>query len=323
MAEDNFITMGRESARCVTPIYIHLMITPRVRDWLRAMNAEDSRRIALRNLKFDLGSRRVRRSLLKAFLAYIEQHWREQAPRPVAEAMIKRFTRENTPPPRTCQGKPRPDDVHQCSRVMEARSCWYFHIRPAAAGTTLEDDVTDDEIERTAIYGVGPAAHGELKSEVPFAWITQTAAINKLRQQHHADGIIFSATFAAALRDALGLYHFIRTEKLVEVVYPEYITRNFVVAPPTFLEGSDLVFRSGDGGAGWGRTVPLNGMQDMPEAVHEPIPFSEHFKIRPVGSLARTSVAFTWRELAGEPTILEELEEAIERFLSEEDGSDE
>lgn len=206
---------------------------------------------------------------------------------------------------------------------MEVRSCWYFHIRPEASGTTLEDDVTDEEIELIAVYGVGPGAHGELKSEVPFAWITQTEAVDELRRKHEISDNAFSAMFATVLRDALGLYHFSRAEKLVEVIYPEHVTRDFVVAPPTFFEGSDLVFRSGDGGRGWGRTVPLSGTHDMPEAVHEPIPFSEHFKIRPVGSLARSAGPITWRELAGEPMSIEELEEALERFLREDDDSDE
>jgi hypothetical protein len=205
---------------------------------------------------------------------------------------------------------------------MEVRSCWHYHVRPESAGTTIEDDVTDDEIERAAIYGIGPSAHGELKSELPFAWITQTEAVDALRRQHVEDGSVFSAQFATALRDALGLYHFIRGEKLVEVVYPEGITESFIVAPPTFLEGFDLVFRSSDGGNGWGRTVPLNGEVDMPEAVHEPIGFSAQFCIRPVGSLSGTTVSFKWRELAGEEIVLEELEEVIESFLSEDDDSD-
>lgn len=286
---------------------------PKIRDWLRAMNGADARRIVLRNLAFDIVNQRVDRSILRAFFEYIEEYWPLTKPRPSAEVMVKRFARTE-PPRRVCCGVPRPQDVAYCSRVMDARALFHFHIWPESAGTTIEYEVSTDEIERITLFGVGPAARGELRSELPMAWVTQTDEVTKLREEYGAIKNSDDA-FATMLRDALGLYHLIRNEELVEVVYPENRTQGFRLAPPTFLEGLDLVFQSADGGGGWGRTLPLAGDVSLPEAVHEPIPFGGTFTVRMVGRPYATRVNFDWGIVAGTADLLPELERLIDDIL--------
>lgn len=286
---------------------------PKLQDWLRAMNGAAARRIVLRNLAFDIVHHRVERSVLKAFFDYIEEHWPLTKPRPSAEVMVKRFARTE-PPRRVCCGVPRPQDVPYCSRVMDARALFHFHIWPESAGTTIEYEVSPDEIERITLFGVGPAARGEFRSELPLAWVTQTDEVTKLRDEYGAAHTADDA-FATMLRDALGLYHLIRNEELVEVVYPENHTRTFVLAPPTFLEGLDLVFQSAEGADGWGRTLPLAGDVSLPEAVHEPIPFSQTFRVKMVGRPYATRVDFNWGIVAGTAELLPGLERLIDDIL--------
>lgn len=285
------------------------------------MNEVDAQRIALRNLAFDIRHERVRRRLLRSFVEFVEENWLDQPRRRVPESIIKRFARMADPPPKTCRGKPRPSDAPRCSRIMEARSLWYFHVTPEAIAS-IEDDISDEEIERFAIVGLGEAARGELRSELPFAWITKSDEVDGLRGTFGAKPNRPHPKFATALRDALGLYHYIRTEKLVEVVYPPDCTKQYVVAPPTFLEGLDLVYRSDDGGAGWGRTFPLSGDVSFPEAIHEPIPMSGKFEVRAVGRPDKIRVDFEWRNLAGEADLVEEVESLIEEYLSHQDDDD-
>lgn len=280
------------------------------------MNGADARRIVLRNLAFDIINQRVARGVLKAFFDYIEESWPLVKPRPSAEVMVKRFARTE-PPRRVCCGVPRPTDVPYCSRVMDARALFHYHIWPESAGTTIEYEVPPDEIERIALFGVGPAARGEFRSELPIAWVTQTEEVTKLREEYGATRAADDA-FATMLRDALGLYHLIRNEELVEVIYPENRTLEFVLAPPTFLEGLDLVFQSADGGDGWGRTLPLAGDVSLPEAVHEPIPFGDTFRVRMIGRPYATRVNFDWGIVAGSADLLPELEALIDDILEAE-----
>lgn len=276
----------------------------KVETWIHAMSAPATRRIVLRNLFFDLRYRRLTHDILAAFVDFLEKQWQESDGSP--ELAISDFATAATTP--YCHGRPKPQPTEQCSRVMEAQTFWTVHVSKRRTGGTTEDRVSDDDLLLLERHGVTAPRQSEVRGGTrPFAWVTKTKELERLRTL---------PDFATRVRDMLGLLSYVRQERLVEVIYPREVSQSLRLAPPTFIEGTpEPVYRSIKGRDGWGRTVSLRGGKGLPEAVHEPVPFSSAFSIRWIGRPTHVHLELDWEHLAGDASFIPLLIAEIERKL--------
>lgn len=274
---------------------------PNLENWIAAMAVEPPSRIALRNLYFDIKRRRIPKDVLRSFVQFVEQHWRPDSGSP--ELLISDFAEATDPKP-YCYGKPRPQPTDRYSRVMEAQTFWSCHVLKRRRGGTIEDRVSDDDLYLLEAHGITEPRPSEMRTKRPFAWITKTVEIERLRSE---------ADFATLVRDELGLLSFIRMQRLVEIIYPPEVSASLHLAAPTFLEGTpEPVYQSKKGRDNWGRAVSLRGGKGLPEAVHAPVPFSSSFVLRRIGQ-PTTVPHVDYKALAGDQGFVPDLIAELDR----------
>jgi hypothetical protein len=118
-----------------------------------------------------------------------------------------------------------------------------------------------------------------------MAWVTQTQLLENLYVNYPA------SDQASLVRNRLGLLHYRRGDKLIEIRYGEEV--EVELKYPTFLDGCSVknyceepVYRSFRADDGWGRTLDLETYSEgMPEAVHRPIKFGLGFTLHYIGEI--------------------------------------
>ncbi len=257
-------------------------------DWVDAMKCVARARVALRNLDYDYTEERAPRSLVHRFLRFVDREWKGDAGDP--DEIVRAFG-TNDPETIFCQGQPAPKRPRRagCSRVIDARTLWQRNLKRDVGGYDLNNDIPDAEIRRLEKNGLMGLTKGEMKTAMPFAWVTWTVRVDRLRKRTREQ-----KQFADSLRNHLGLTNYVRGEKLVEVRYPSATVKSMFLAPPTFVEGTPgLAFFSVKKPDGWGRTRHLQTREEaFPEAVHRPVAFTGDFNIRYVGQAGVTDVEF-------------------------------
>lgn len=182
-----------------------------------------------------------------------------------------------------------------CSRIVVAHEFIKHNIKKRRGATIISDYECRRTIARYEKRGVpARSVKGEMRGTRPFAWVTKTAAIDELRRK--------GTDLATEVRDQLGMIHYYKAERLVEIVYPSEVFAALQLTAPTFIEGSSgIVFRSAASDDGWGRAVNLKTLGDgLPEAVHPPEVFTGSFKVRSVGAIGGVNHNFSWDDLVGE-----------------------
>jgi hypothetical protein len=255
------------------------------REWCREFQEHNGPRayVVLQNILYDCAKKRLNRETLKDFLSAFKASVGAQP----AESLIGAIVAANQALLLRGTDLPRPA---QCSRVMVGRDLLEQNIQLRKLGfKTPVRDVGGAirELQRGGLRGV---TKKNMRGYLPLAWVTKTSAIDAMRHK------VPALYLANELRDWLGLNHLQGDQYLVEVVYPPGSPPT--LRAPTFLEGSDIVFRSTRGPDSWGRTVNLKTRKPgLPEAIHEPIPFTDQYSVRDVGRLNR-STGFTFKKLA-------------------------
>jgi hypothetical protein len=216
---------------------------------------------------------------MRRFSRYVENEWTAGDAEP--DIVVCMFAKAD-PDGTFCQGLPAPKRPKRagCSRVIDARTLWAQNLKFDTGGYDLDNDIPDAEIRLVERRGLKNLTKGEMRTTAPFAWVTWTARIDRLRK-----AIREPRQFAEALRDCLGLTSYTAGQKLVEVRYPNDTITSMFIAPPTFMEGTpNAAYFSVKKADGWGRTRHLKtGEESFPEAVHKPVEFTDKFKIRYVG----------------------------------------
>lgn len=249
-------------------------------NWVAAMRRVDRARVALRNFLFDRRVGRVPRDLVERFLEFVEREWKPDTTEP--DEIVRSFALSD-PDKCFCQGRPEPKRPRRagCSRVLDAKTFWHENLIKDAGGFELDNgDIPEAEIRRLERLGLHGLTQGEMRSRAPFAWVTWTGRVDRLRKT-----IAEQKRFAAELRDHLGLTSYTKGQRLVEVRYPAKTVKTMYLAPPTFVEGSPgTAYVSATKKDGWGRTRHLKTRQEaFPEAVHRPVEFTGEFHIRYAG----------------------------------------
>jgi hypothetical protein len=256
------------------------------REWCREFQAHNGSRarVVLQNILYDCKKGRLDKNTLKVFLTAFRESVGEQPAEALIGAIVAAKSGELL-----CRAKDTPRPA-LCSRVMVGADFLENNIQLRRLGLKIPvRDVAGaiKELQRGGLRGITKKS---MRGRLPLAWVTKTDAIDTLRQQVPANRL------ANELRDQLGLNHLHGDQYLVEIVYPPGTPAT--LRAPTFLEGSDLVFRSVRGPDSWGRTVHLKTLKaGMPEAIHAPIPFTDRYSVRDVGRLSR-STGFTFDKLA-------------------------
>jgi hypothetical protein len=256
------------------------------RDWCNTFRRKFPvrARVVLANIVYDCRHGRIPGGVFRAFRDQFTKIWEARTPGetgtdiPRVESIVGEIVRLD-PDKFLCQGVDQPEPAN-CSRVIDARDLVEINIDLKNAGWGIPDDV-ERRVRQLEELGLKNLAKGELTGRLPVAWVTKTAEIESLRE------VVKPGQLADDLRDALGLRHLSDDQYLAEIVYPPNIPAT--LRAPTFLDGDGaLVYRSVRGKDLWGRTVNLKTMHEgLPEAVHQPVNFSAHYKVRRIGRLTR------------------------------------
>ena len=241
--------------------------------------------IVLHNVLYDCSRKRLSDEVLEAFRAAFRRTVRSQP----ADGLIRKIV-EDDPAHLLCQGCDSPAPA-ACSRIMNGKDLLERNIHLRQLGRSVPVLDVAAAIRNMQSAGLRGIAKNQMRGRLPLAWVTKTSAVDVLRRMVRPERL------ADELRDHLGLHHLREDQYLVEVVYPPGEPQT--LRAPTFLDGNDIVFRSKRGPDEWGRTVNLRTLEDgLPEAVHSPIRFTEHFRVRDIGRL-RSSRGVEFEKVAG------------------------
>jgi hypothetical protein len=260
-------------------------------DWTQAMSADKcvgSQAIIL-NILYDLKNPPLERgSALCEFFQALEERWTENHTDVFSDFCQVIEENDNY----LCQGPEVPGDYQECSRIVEVSSFYAKNVRLRELGWLLPgpgEQPPEWQVRRLE-QSNAPAeiGKGKIRGRKPIAWVTQTAALEKIRSEFSS-----RSEQASAIRNRLGLAHYRKGEILIEIKYHRETSENnhLKLKSPTFLDGcaSDHYrhtpiyssFRPEDG---WGRTLVLETFEEgLPEAVHGPIDFGEGFTLRYIG----------------------------------------
>jgi hypothetical protein len=271
--------------------------------WCSAMQQSPRRRIVLNNLIYDCETGRLPREVVRELLVSVVEAWSVASEGVLPDALIGRIA-DAKPAALLCRGRNDLLEGKRCSRVTDAFSWVKKTISSVAlAGMSLEDEIPDRLLrsyERRFPVDKIRADRREMRGSRPFAWVTQTEALDgllgRLSEAEKPRGRQALATLA---RDTLGLRHYNDDEKMIEIRYPLGVPGDRHLAPPTFIEGSPgMIYRSQQGSDGWGRTVDLTTLEEgLPEAVHLPVELNADFSLVYLGRIEGRSEVSTWEKL--------------------------
>jgi hypothetical protein len=245
-----------------------------LRDWLEQMSLSDEGLATLSNLLHDFRKNRFERvHEVRAFAGELEDAWCNRAPDANPCEVFKQVLARHY-----CHGYQVPASSTKSSRVMDALDFRDRHLLPRVAGLPVTGKIgmrALRRLEKAGLAGVvKPSTFGNRRG---FAWITREDVLESVR----------SARDATKARDLLGLTHVQQHQHIIEVRYPEGSLEQVRLCSPTFIEGCpSLIYRSTVSADGWGRSVDLGAEaldEGAPEAVHEGVPFSDHFAVADLG----------------------------------------
>ena len=245
--------------------------------WCRTIVALPRGRVLLRNLLYDIDRERIPAELVTELLDHVRQTFRHEHSAEEAAALVDAFRSA----PRTCRGQGGPDEQQPCSRVLDEGSCFHFNIDAAHYGVPIEDEPPTWFFERLARRPLDSrGVRGQMNTGRGFVWVTRRQDLDSLTTE--------DAPKADLARQRLGLDHLRAGMRLLALHYPEELPWSARHAPPTAIEaGASVVFRSTEADDGWGRAVDLETLGDgLPELTHEPVDFTVHFEIEPLGPLS-------------------------------------
>lgn len=263
------------------------------------MQVTPRRLIVLANLKNDIATGRITTPVLSRFLTslseLLEQGWAGRKPEDLVPHAADAATGT------TCTGQPCISNAARVSRVLDDASFARNNLEASRLALDCSDYLPSVIIAQLELSGIpNGVARGEMRTARPLAWVTTSAALKALREALAnvipGEG---SAELATTTRDLLGLIHHNTDQVLIELEYPSTVLPNDALRPPTCLEGSQcIVYRSGVGPDGWGRAVDLrSGRDGIAEGVHEPLRFTEEFRVRALGRVGSAPRAWTWSDL--------------------------
>lgn len=254
-------------------------IVSQLQSWCDALATAVVGRVTLSNLRHEYRSGRLSGSTVSAFLWDVARTWARLNPK------------------RRAGGRPpRPDEVWQsvakarilsgplvvpgserCSRVVCAADFVSNNVDPMEC-IGISAFPTKKELAYLKYRWPKGGAYGTMPQARPFAWVTQTGALDPIRTRPDA---------AHQARIALGLLHYRGDERLLEILYPKGLFGAGDLRVPTCFEGCpSMVFRASTAADGWGRAVNLENLKDgAPEAVHGPVPFDSAFEFEDLGVL--------------------------------------
>lgn len=243
-----------------------------LRDWCAEMEKTYVGRIALSNIIYDCEERRVPLGKITEFFATLVSRWSGTSVRDHPERLIQTVARDGD---LYVQASKRIRRKVSCSRVVAALDFFHDNVDLNRNGWTITDVVPQsylDEVES----GLTGLAKNNIPHARPFAWVTKTGALRRLKKGSRS-------TRASKVCTRMGLLHFFQRAdlQLLEVRYPPSFDARNELAPPTFMDGAPyIVYRSRAGDTGWGLTLDLKGVsKGLPEAVHRPVPFNDQFQI--------------------------------------------
>lgn len=267
-----------------------------LRRWCQDTANTERGRIVLSNVRFDIAQKSLNRDELRKFFASVIRRWRRHTLGQVPEKLVVAITHQ----PHAnycCQGEQIPGSL-QASRVMLAVDFVRDNVKTERTGEFDPfEDVPDDFL---TLVEQQPEKFltNELPYRTPYAWVTQTSAIDALRKTLSRSGAL--AELADQLRNRLGLLNYVGADKLVEIEYPQTIPPAPELIRPTFLDGSSLiVYRSNKRSDGWGTAIDLaTGQESMPEAIHRPVPLpAPGYFVRPLGRLSSIHINVNFKAL--------------------------
>lgn len=266
------------------------MPTPDCRMWWQAMRERNARtRATLSNIVYDWRERRLSGEVIHKLLRAIIATWHPDGrPAQPPEAALRRVV-DDEPGEFLCKGRSIDTSEVECSRVMSAQDLLENNLDPSCLALPVRGYFTEREIRDLEVHGPGRAAINTMRTRRAVAWVTRSADLEEICAAHGPQA-------PNRVRDLMGLHHVQEDDHLIEVRYPLGALDTVPVAIPTFIEGCpSLIYRSREGGDGWGRTVDLQKLEDgLPEAVHGEVAFTGAFRIRNIGPLRPPSPSLDW-----------------------------
>ncbi len=256
--------------------------------WVENLQTTSRGKIFLNNLAHDFTAERLSRKKVVEIIKGAIERWESDHRAKQAEMYLSEVV-DSFPSLYLCSGPSCKNFGRGVSRIMDAGSFLSRNIDLAAGGITLTDHSQEAVIRYIEIFGLARVSTGEMRTSRPFAWVAKSSDIEHYRQPK---GVPLDRNeVASQLRTLLGLHHYTEDQILIEVVYPSapVFLDALNLAAPTFAEGSrGLVFRSKSSADDWGFTVNLSSLGDgIEEAVHQPVNFTDHFRVQSIGRLDR------------------------------------
>jgi hypothetical protein len=256
-----------------------------LRRWCIAMNRGFQYPITLSNVAYDISgsvpraSRAVVGMVMRRALAY----WSTiPAGDGGAAARILSKTLNIAEADLFCQGPELKDMPERVSHIVDRGALQQFYLMNTSRAELIRPHVRGSRATKVAIAASNIKSDARVRGERPYAWITPTATIEDIESNSLPD----ADKLANRVRDYLGLDHYTDHE-LFEMIYPPHALDIVRVAAPTFIEGACReVYRSKTAPDRWGRSVDIGSARfddGAPEAVHQPIPFTDKFSLRYLG----------------------------------------
>jgi hypothetical protein len=234
--------------------------------------------VHLANLLFDVLRGRIEDSLVRQFLGDVGGRIAARGPG-VSAVGVTQVAIYDGGDDYLCAGPEVGHGVARCSRVMLARHFGEYNLDWGRVGWPRKRRLTPGQVAHLARHGLVGKVRGTIKGELPLAWVTKSEILADLKV------IAVGPRLADLVRTRLGLEHYVCGDHAVELIYPDGVPPGTELRAPTALDSwCGRIYRSCDGGDGWGRTVDLETLADaMPEAVHPELVLSGAFGFDDLG----------------------------------------
>jgi hypothetical protein len=286
-----------------------------IEPWCSEMQEFAKGRASLSNIIYDCTYGRLPVTVIRRFLRQIISYWnnRDILSFNSPEKLITRVV-EGGPTRFFCKGPKILSGPKTCSRIMNAQDFLINNVERRLIPFALSDRPTDSQLIMMEHLGLQNATRGNMETRRPYAWITQTEKLNKLKKRHPN-----STSYASTVKNVLGLQHFQEDEQIIEIQYPkEFMSKESIYAP-TFLEGCpSLIYMSKKKSDGWGRAINLQTLREgFPEAVHSTIRFTPDFSVKFLGRLSPSKASNDWNKFLARmpihwsPFMMEQLDNYV------------
>jgi len=252
--------------------------------WINALEETTAGRLMLTNLLHAFRTARLPTETLRSLMVEFARTWVASIGR--RPDTVVEYVADKAPTKYVCQ-PPTIAPGCGCSRIVDDVTFVTHNIDHRELPYEFVDYVPAellDQIERGIPAELLGDETNTLRGSRPLAWVTHSAVIASLRQQHSDPNEL-----ATAVRNRLGLAHYWKDHRLLEIEYPSDMVDALAIVAPTFIDGgAGVLFRARTAPDGWGRAVDLETHEDgLPGAVHAPVRLTANFRVRRIGRVLR------------------------------------